>query len=334
MTKKSDTPFSHPLNVDLLINAEQPDETYINVSLNEIQTNPQQPRHYFDEEKITLLAGSIQEHGILQPLLVRPKNESGHYPLIAGERRYRAAQLLNLETVPVAICAQSEPKILAISLVENLQRENLNPIEETEGMLSLLSLALEKETQEVMSLLYRMQNEAKKKVTHNVMGNSEVEQVESIFNTVGTVTWQSFVNNRLPLLKLPEDILDALRQGKIEYTKAKEIAKLKDEAQRTELLQKAIADSLSLSQIKARLQELKPQKEIDTPQSKIQQLGKQLSQKKLWVTDKRKWKKIEGWLNKIESLLSELDDTIDEENELTDSNPGTEPSNDTRVIAE
>jgi ParB family chromosome partitioning protein len=179
-----------------------------------------------------------------------------------------------------------------------------------------------------------MRDEERQKVTHNVMGKPEATQIIDVFNAVGTSTWQSFVNNRLPLLKLPEDILDALRQGKIEYTKAKEIAKLKDEAQRAELLEEAIAQSLSLNQIKERVRELNPQKDIDAPQLKIKQLGKQLSQQKLWTKDKRKWKKIEGWLNKIESLLSEPDDTGEEENTLTPSSPEIESFDETNIVAE
>ena len=159
------------------------------------------------------------------------------------------------------------------------------------------------------------------------MGNSEGEKVMEVFQTVGTQTWQSFVNNRLPLLKLPADILDTLRQGKIEYTKAKEIAKLKDETQRAELLKEAIAEGLSLSQIKERLAGLKPQPDVAMPKAKIQQLSKRLNQQKLWETDKGKWKKIEGWLNKIETLLADNEDEKVEEttNGATSSEQNSEP---------
>ena len=114
-------------------------------------------------------------------------------------------------------------------------------------------------------MLHRMDNEQKKKVTNNVIGNSEKEKIESIFAGLGQ-NWQSFVNNRLPLLKLPDELLEALRQGNIAYTKAKAISAVKDEAERKELLENApracaalpegaadlreIANSLSLSQIR------------------------------------------------------------------------------------
>ncbi|MEB3189167.1 MAG: ParB/RepB/Spo0J family partition protein [Snowella sp.] len=320
MTNKGDQPYQRPLTVDLLMDGPNSENMSQSVPLAEIEVNPDQPRRYFDQDKMQGLVESIQEHGILQPLLVQPKNSAGYYRLIAGERRYRAAEQLQLLSVPIMICEQSNEALLAIALVENLQREDLNPVEETEGILKLLAFTLKQDTEDVVSLLYRMQNESKKKVTHNVMGNSESEKVMEVFQTVGTQTWQSFVNNRLPLLKLPVDILDALRQGKIEYTKAKEITKLKDEMQRAALLQAAIAEGLSLNQIKQRLVSWKEPKELNTPQAKILHLSQQLAKEKLWDKDKSKWKKVEGWLNKIEQLLTELKETENDDLDSTDTN--------------
>ncbi|MFN9175026.1 MAG: ParB/RepB/Spo0J family partition protein [Synechocystis sp.] len=168
------------------------------------------------------------------------------------------------------------------------------------------------------------------------MGNSEGEKVIEVFQMVGTQTWQSFVNNRLPLLKLPVDILDVLRQGKIEYTKAKEIAKLKDDAQRAELLKKAISEGLSLNQIKQRLAALREPKEMNTPQAKILNLSQQLAKEKLWEKDKSKLKKVESWLNKIEKLLTELKETENSELDSTDVDieelKSEDSGNDTKVL--
>src|SRR5918912_1104556 len=129
------------------------------------------------------------------------------------------------------------------ALLENLQREDLNPVEETEGILRLLALGLEKDVEDVISLLYRMQNglrhQARREaspVTHNVMGNSEEELVLGIFEGLGIMTWESFVNNRLPLLNLPENILQALRSGAIAYTKARTIARIRDKTEREAVL--------------------------------------------------------------------------------------------------
>lgn len=266
-----------------------------------------QPRRYFDSEKIQQLSDSIREYGILEPLLVRPiPTKPNFYELVAGERRYRAATLLNLETVPVVIRELDDRQALAITLVENLNREDLNPVEEAEGILKLLELELGIERTQVTSLLYRLENEKKGKITPNVMGNDTAEQIEALFTALGQ-NCISFTTNRLPILKLPENILEALRQGKLEYTKAIAIAKIKEEEKRAKLLEEAIQNQLSLTQIKARIAELKPLPDVRAFENKAQTLGRRLKQLKLWEKDKKAWKKVEGWLDKIESLLLEIE---------------------------
>jgi ParB family transcriptional regulator, chromosome partitioning protein len=107
------------------------------ISLRSIKTR-EQPRHYFDPEKLEQLVQSIAQHGILEPLLVRPL-ETNQYELVAGERRYRAALKLGLSEVPVVIRQLNDEEATQLALIENLQREDLNPIEETEGILQLLA---------------------------------------------------------------------------------------------------------------------------------------------------------------------------------------------------
>ena len=103
----------------------------------------QQPRRYFDPEKLEQLTLSVKEHGILEPILVRPvEGKPDQYELVAGERRYRAAQQLKLTEIPVVIRHLTDTEALQLALVENLQREDLNPVEETEGILQLLSIQL------------------------------------------------------------------------------------------------------------------------------------------------------------------------------------------------
>ena len=130
-----------------------------------------QPRRYFDEDKLNQLADSIREHSIIEPLIVRPLADK--YELVAGERRYRAAQIVGLDSVPVVIRELNDEQALTFSLIENLAREDLNPIEETEGILALLGIELGTDRKEVISLLYRLENEQKGKATHNVMGSQE-----------------------------------------------------------------------------------------------------------------------------------------------------------------
>lgn len=97
-----------------------------------IEPNKKQPRRHFDEEKITALADSIKEHGLIQPIIITP-SDNNMYKIVAGERRWRAAKKANLKEIPAVIRKYSEEQVAEIALIENLQRENLNPIEEAIG---------------------------------------------------------------------------------------------------------------------------------------------------------------------------------------------------------
>ncbi len=107
------------------------------LKLTQIEPNPDQPRKVFDDEKLATLAQSVAEHGILQPIVVK-KNENGLYTIIAGERRWRAARMAKLKEVPVIIKEFDDKTVMEVSLIENLQREDLNPIEEALGYERLL----------------------------------------------------------------------------------------------------------------------------------------------------------------------------------------------------
>jgi ParB family chromosome partitioning protein len=272
------------------------------VSLDQIILPPNQPRRYFDPQAMQSLAESVKSEGILQPLLVRPVDEK--YEVVAGERRYRAALESGLTEVPVTVRVMTDDQAVQYALVENLQREDLNPIEETEGILSLLAFRLGCDLEEVTSKLYRMENEAKGKVTRNVSGKEETEAIEPVFTSLGRMNWLSFVRTRLPLLKLPADILDALRAGRLEYTKAKAIAQIKDEAERQRLLSDAIHDFLSLSRIRERVKEAKVSS--SEPPTLAERMGatyKLAKKQKVW-DDPKKRKKLESLLGQIEALLS------------------------------
>ena len=262
-----------------------------------------QPRRYFDTKAIAELTESIKQHGILQPLLVRTLPDD-KYELVAGERRYRAAIAAGLDEVPVVIRSLSDEDALALALIENLQRENLNPVEETEGILQLLALRLSTSKDEVVSLLYRMLNDSVR-LTNNVISQPEAELVKEVFTNLGLMSWESFISNRLPLLKLPNDILEALRSGRIAYTKAKAISKIKDETERLTLLEEAIAQSLSLSQIRERLKQVHSVPEGEkTLKSRMDMTYRRLLQAKFW-DDSSKQKKLEKLLAQMEALLAE-----------------------------
>jgi ParB family chromosome partitioning protein len=290
-----------------------------------------QPRHYFDEGAMQQLTASVREHGILQPLLVRPAG-IGQYELVAGERRYRAAHAVGLTQVPVVVREMTDSQAVQCALVENLQRKDLNPLEETEGILQLLAVRLDCDHAGVESKLYRLDNQAKKKaaqsalgrasseadeaqvgekpasvtpsgegegeIPQSTLGKSDREIVEQVFAELARMTWQSFVRSRLPLLNLPPEILEALRQGRIEWTKAKEIAKLESEAERGALLEEASAHSLTLRQVQKLVKEKKAPRERGELQAEMEEILKRAKKFTAWDDSEK--------CDKLKSLLAEL----------------------------
>lgn len=305
MVSKNDQPYKGKANLSVLFGddeaAEFPDKL---LSIGSIKLPSSQPRRYFDPQALQSLVESIKVEGILQPLLVRPIGNN-KYELIAGERRYRAAKEVGLSEVPVTIRELTEQQALHIALVENLQREDLNPVEETEGILQLLSHQLECPQENVVRLLYRMQNDVQR-MNDNVIIQPEAETVIKVFNELGRMGWESFVSNRLSLLKLPKNILEALRQGQIEYTKARAIAKVKDEDARKTLLETTITDNLSLTQIKEKIAASKTNVLEDKPEealkNQIKAVLTKANKSKVW-NEPKKQKRLQKLLAELESIL-------------------------------
>jgi ParB family chromosome partitioning protein len=299
MVKKLELPKMRGVEDLLSMDVESPTAT---VNIDKIRLPAQQPRRYFDPEKLSQLVQSVKEHGILQPLLVRAVN--GEFELVAGERRLRAAKEAGLTEVPIITKELSDHQTLQIALLENLQREDLNPVEETEGILELLCMELDVNSGEVISILNQVANAKKRglELTENV--SRQLEIIESVLSGVGRFTAESFRTSRLPLLNLPDDVLEILRQGKIEYTKARAIAKVKDEGERRDLLDKVINENLSLSEIKQLVKELTPGKTTpkETLNAKYSELGKRLKNAQVWE-DAKKTKKLEKLLGDLEQLL-------------------------------
>ncbi|MHC0068122.1 ParB/RepB/Spo0J family partition protein [Nostoc sp. UIC 10890] len=167
--------------------AESPAATETTIKLSDIVLPQHQPRRYFDPQALKELTESVKQYGILQPLLVRPLG-GGKYELVAGERRYRAGQEAKLEVAPVVVRELSDDQAFQLALIENLQREDLNPVEETEGILHLLAIRLHCDVEAVKSLLYRMKNAHSKgeqpsksslnESSKNVFPNSDNPQTE------------------------------------------------------------------------------------------------------------------------------------------------------------
>jgi ParB family transcriptional regulator, chromosome partitioning protein len=281
---------------------DQLDNSRNQLGVTDIQTAPSQPRRYFDEDKLLQLEQSIRIHGILEPLIVRPL-DNGKYELVAGERRFRAAERIGLELLPVVVKELDDVEAAKLSLIENLQREDLNPFEETEGILLLLSTELKIALDEVSPLLHRLQHQNKSR--ENSYIGSELEVVQSIFISLGKMTWESFVNNRLPLLNLPDDVSSALREGKLAYTKAKAIAQIKDIDDRTYLLGLTLEEDLPLSAIREQVKSLAITSDNTLDRSlknRMSSAVKKLNRSDVWSSPSKQ-KKLEKLLGEIEKLI-------------------------------
>lgn len=276
------------------------------LSLNSIAPPIYNPRTYFDSEKLEQLAESFKEHGMIGRLTVRPvEGREQPYELVTGERRFRAAQLANLVEVPADIRELTDRQAIALALEENLNREDLNPIEETEGILQLISLESNLEKPEITSLLYKM-------IKGRDVPTQFKEVVLNVFESIKNLSWKTFARDRLRLLNLPESILEAIQQGKIEYTKGVEIAKLQQKSEQDKLLEDAITNNLSIKQIKDKIALHKGNTSQDYSNLSTAELIKdvretyqKLSRKKKVWSNQRNRKKIETLLKQLKSLIEE-----------------------------
>lgn len=202
-------------------------EGYIVASINELKPNMFQPRKDFDEETISELASSIKEKGILQPLIVR--TISGGYEIIAGERRWRAAQRAGITRVPIIIKEATDREVLELALIENLQREDLNPIEEAVAYQQLID---------------------EFELTH-----------EDVSRQIGKD--RSTITNQLRLLKLPEEAKKALIAGDITAGHARAILSIESSAEAREALKAIQKQKLSVRKTEQLIQNISKRKKKD-----------------------------------------------------------------------
>lgn len=191
------------------------------LKLSQIETKSDQPRKYFDTDALESLADSISQHGLLQPILVR-KAESGFYQIIAGERRYRASKMAGLTEIPVVIIEADELKTAELAIVENVQREDLNPYEEAQAYASL-------------------------------MEDFDLTQ-EQVSERVGKS--RSAIANTLRLLDLPDEVLEMLKTGDISAGHARALLALKDKDAIVDTAQKILIRSLSVRDTEALVKKL------------------------------------------------------------------------------
>lgn len=221
------------LNAIFIENDSEDNNGSVTLKISEIEPNRSQPRKEFDEKALSELAESISKHGLLQPLLVRPLPLGG-YQIVAGERRYRACRMAGITEVPVIIRELGDTETMEIALIENLQREDLTPIEEALGYQVLI----------------------------DEHGFSQEEVAQSVGKSRPAIT------NALRLLKLPQSILDLVSDGKISAGHARALLTLEDEKLMQELAEEIIKKDLSVRQVeKICKQKPKPEKE-ETPEKK------------------------------------------------------------------
>ena len=221
------------LNAIFIENDSEDNSGSVTLKISEIEPNRSQPRKEFEEKALSELAESISKHGLLQPLLVRPLPLGG-YQIVAGERRYRACRMAGITEVPVIIRELGDTETMEIALIENLQREDLTPIEEALGYQVLI----------------------------DEHGFSQEEVAQSVGKS------RPAIANSLRLLKLPQSILDLVSDGKISAGHARALLTLEDERLMQELAEEIIKKDLSVRQVeKICKQKPKPEKE-EVPEKK------------------------------------------------------------------
>lgn len=197
----------------------------IKLSIEKIEPNREQPRKYFNEERLAELADSIKRYGVIEPLVVQKKED--YYEIIAGERRWRAARLAGLKEVPVVIKKYKENEVLEIALIENIQRENLNPIEEAKAY------------QVLIEEYHLTQEEVASQVSKS----------------------RSSITNALRLLKLSETVQEMLVHQEISMGHARAMLAIEDETSQEKVAKRVKEEGLSVREIEALVKEAKDKKE-------------------------------------------------------------------------
>ncbi len=194
------------------VHAQERDAAVTELPVASIEPNPNQPRKHFDEDELRSLADSIRQNGLLQPIVVRTQPTG--YQIVAGERRWQAARLIGLERVPVIIREVSDDEILQLALIENLQREDLSPLEEAAGYAALI----------------------------NQHGITQTELASLLSKS------RSAISNTLRLLDLPAEVQDLVRDGSLSAGHARAILTVSGEEGRCALARKVAAEGLSVRQ--------------------------------------------------------------------------------------
>jgi len=214
-----------------------------------------QPRKYFEPLAMARLKDSIAKHGVCEPILTRLSSD-GLFEIVSGERRWRSASELGHVEIPGVAKHMSNDEALEIALIAHLLSENISAIEETDSLIGLISLRTHLDSAQVPSLLTKVRNAQSRKTDYSeIISDDILNDVESILNEFG-ISLASFVSNRLPLLNLPEFILEKVRDGKVDPSKAVLVSRIQPDMQ-TQLISELAERPLTKSQLRQRIAEIK-----------------------------------------------------------------------------
>lgn len=206
------------------LSADSATDSISQIALSKIEPNPNQPRKKFDQQALEELAESIRLHGIITPITVCPGDKSGYYQIIAGERRWRAARLAGLQEIPAMVLEAHESEVMELALIENLQRQDLNPIEEAEGY----------------ELLMQQFGMTQEEVAHRVVKSRPA------------------VANALRLLALPDEVRTMVSEGKLSGGHARAVLAVAEEEKRVEAAKQMVGMSVRQAEALAKRMNKKP----------------------------------------------------------------------------
>ena len=292
-------------------NTDEADESAAKwISMDQLQPGSLQPRQFFSEESIKSLAETFRVNGFKGAINVRKVNEN-KYEVVAGERRWRAAKVAGLEKIRCIIDNYEDDEALEFALIENLQREDLSKLEETEGILQLIEIKLGIPKSKVISII-RTEGHTDQLSRSDVILSNEIIQIETLLSFFN-VELQTFRTKNLRTLSLPEDLKIAHLQQGLSYSCALEISKIRDPDQRQSLLKDTLGQKLSFRSIKKKVQEILRNKvgEVDQFASQVEQIQIKLRKAKNsnYIISKPQKRK------RFERILKELNALLEEENE-------------------
>ncbi|GGS25514.1 ParB/RepB/Spo0J family partition protein [Deinococcus knuensis] len=256
------------------------------IALDQIRVRPDQPRRYFDDGALDSLTESVRQQGILQPVLLRPV--TGGYELIAGERRLRAARQAGLSEIPATVREVSDEDVPLLAALENLQRQDLNPLDEVEAILALTAQELQVPVPEVVPLLHAQRR---------APDPDTVARLDAVFARLGRGSWASFAANRAGVLRFPPDLLTLMRSGQLEYTRAAALARIKDDALRREWTERALNEGLGVREIAA------ARRAAPAPDSRTQRVRRLIDDRRIAALGRREQGRVQKLLDELEALL-------------------------------